>query len=276
MQSIARARVVSLFALLFAMMASSGAAHALVFAINEGVTYRVTNDEIRARYAAIASDLGKILKQPVTIEPISHYPTLRQGLDNKSYDLAMVHPAHISIQAIKNQGYHLIAVAKGFEGYAASFLVRADSPLKSLADLEGKRLGAPDEDSITSWMVRASLRDALKNPKSVAITYTRYQDAVPFFVENTLTHAGATAANAVIKDWQAKGGKVLVKSKAVPIKHLIAAPSITPEQVTALREYFVALDATEEGRKKLEPSKLRGFMAYDEAAMLDLGKWLGL
>ena len=37
-----------------------------------------------------------------------------------------------------------------------------------------------------------------------------------------------------------------------------------------------ALDATDEGRKKLEPMKLRGFMAYDEKAMLELGKWLGL
>lgn len=262
--------------LLATLLLLSGAANALVFAINEGVTYRVTNEEIRARYAAISADLTKILKQPVTIEPVGHYPTLREGLKNKAYDLAMVHPAHISILAIKNQGYQLMAVAKGFEGYAASFLVRADSPLKSLADLEGKRLGAPDEDSITAWMVRASLRDALKDPKSVVITYTRYQDAVPFFVENTLTHAGATAAGAVIKDWQAKGGKVLTKSKAVPIKHLIAAPSITPEQVAAVRDYFVALDATDEGRKKLEPMKLRGFMAYDEKAMLELGKWLGL
>lgn len=262
--------------LLAALLSLSGAAQALVFAINEGVTYRVSNEEIRGRYAAIATDLSKILKQPVTIEPIGHYPTLREGLTNKAYDLAMVHPAHISILAIKNQGYQLMAVAKGFEGYAASFLVRADSPLKSLADLEGKRLGAPDEDSITAWMVRASLRDAMKNPKSVAITYTRYQDAVPFFVENTLTHAGATAAGAVIKDWQAKGGKVLTKSKAVPIKHLIAAPSIPAEQVAAVRDYFIALDSTDDGRKKLEPIKLRGFMAYDEKAMLDLGKWLGL
>jgi phosphonate transport system substrate-binding protein len=178
--------------------------------------------------------------------------------------------------AIRKHGYQLIAVAKGFETYAASFLVRADSPLKSLAELKGKRLGAPDEDSITSWMVRATLRDAIGDPKAVAMTYTRYQDAVPFFVEHTLTHAGATASNAVVKEWQAKGGKVLTKSKAVPIKHLIAAPSIGAEQLAALRQYFTELDASEEGRKKLEPSKLKGFMPYEQAAMLALGSWLGL
>jgi hypothetical protein len=44
-------------------------AHAgLVFAVNEGVTYRVPNSEIRGHYAAIAADLSKILKQPVTIK----------------------------------------------------------------------------------------------------------------------------------------------------------------------------------------------------------------
>lgn len=261
---------------ILAWLAMVAPARALVLAVNEGVTYRVTNDEIRARYAAIAADLSKILRQPVTVEPIGHYPTLAKGLADKAYDIALVHPAHHSIVAIRKHGYQLIAVAKGFETYAASFLVRADSPLKSLAELKGKRLGAPDEDSITSWMVRATLRDAIGDPKAVAMTYTRYQDAVPFFVEHTLTHAGATASNAVVKEWQAKGGKVLTKSKAVPIKHLIASPSIGAEQLAALRQYFTELDASEEGRKKLEPSKLKGFMPYEQAAMLALGSWLGL
>ena len=33
---------------------------------------------------------------------------------------------------------------------------------------------------------------------------------------------------------------------------------------------------TDEGRKKLEPIKYEGFAAYDEGAMLAIGKWLGL
>lgn len=250
-------------------------AQALVFAVNEGVTYRVSNDEIRARYAPIASDLAKILGQPVTVEPVGHYPTLREGLQNKTYDLAIVHPAHISIQALKS-GWRLVAVTKGFEGYAASFLVRADSPLKSLAELKGRKLGAPDEDSITSWMVRATMRDALGGADQVAYTYTRYQDAVPFMVEHTFTQAGATASAAVIKDWQSKGGKVLAKSKAVPIKHVIAGPAITPEQVAKLRDYLVGLDATDEGRKKLDPIKVKGYAPYDVQQLLQLGAWLGL
>ena len=256
--------------------ASSLAQANLVFAINEGVTYRVPNDEIRAKYAVIAADLSKLLKQPVQVEPVADYPSLRKGLADKSYDLAMVHPAHLSIEAIKKSGYQLLVVTKGFQEYKARFLVAADSPLKSLADLKGRKLGAPDEDSITSWMVRATVRDQLGDAKHVSYVYTRYQDAVPFFVENSLTPAGATASNAVVKGWEAKGGKVLATSKPVPIKHIIASPKLSAEQAEAVREYLLALDSTDEGRKKLEATNYTGFARYDNAALMVLGTWLGL
>ena len=262
-------------ALVISFALASSWAQALTFAVNEGVTYRVSNDEIRARYAAISTDLSKLLGQPVRVEPIGDYPTLRKGLADKSYDLAIVHPAHVSIAALR-KGWQLVAVTKGFENYSANFLVRADSPLKGLADLRGARLGAPDEDSITAWMVRATMRDALGNAGTVAITYTRYQDAVPFMVENRFTQAGATASAAVIKTWLAQGGKVLASSKPVPIKHFIAAPSIKPEQVARLREYLLSLDSSDEGRKKLEPIRIKGYMAWDSAALMALGSWLGL
>ena len=259
------------------LAAAAACAHAdLVFAVNEGVTYRVPNSQIRAKYAAIAADLGKLLKQTVAIEPIADYPTLRKGLADKSYDLAMVHPAHVSIEAIKNSGYQLLVVTKGFQEYRANFLVKADSPLKTLADLKGTKLGAPDEDSITAWMTRATIREALGDARQVSYIYTRYQDAVPFFVDNNLTPAGSTAAGAVIKAWQAKGGKLLFRSKPVPIKHIIASPKLRPDQVSTVRAYLLALDSTEEGRKKLEPTKYSGFAAYDTAAMLAIGTWLGL
>jgi len=258
------------------LAAVSTLSHALVFAVNEGVTYRVPNEEIRAKYAAIAADLAKLLRQPVTVEPVGGYPALRQGLADKAYDLAMVHPAHLSIVAMKQSGYRLVVVTKGFQDYRASFLIKADSPLKSLADLKGNRIGAPDEDSITAWMMRATVRDALGDAGQIKYVYTRYQEAVPFFVENNLTPSGVTAANAVVKDWTAKGGKVLLRSKPVPIKHIIASPSMSAEDVALVRDYLLALDTTDDGRKKLAATKWQGFAAGDAAELMAIGTWLGL
>ena len=251
-------------------------AHALVFAVNEGVTYRVPLEEVRARYALIAADLSKLLKQPVSVEPVGDYTSLRKGLAEKRFDLALVHPAHVSIEAIKASGYHLVVVTKGFQNYQARFLMRKDAPFTSLVDLKGLKLGAPDEDSITSVMVRATLRDAGLDTRQVTMVYTRFQDAVPFFVENKLTAAGATAAAGVIKAWTDKGGKVLVTSRAVPIKHVIASPNLSAGEIEKVRDYLSALGGTDEGRKKLEPTKYSGFERYDEAAVLAIGTWLGL
>ena len=275
LHSLNRLRAAALWASLLAA-APWAWAQGLVFAVNEGVTYRVSDDEIRARYVGIATDLSKILGQTVRVEPIAQYPVLRKGLADKAYDLALVHPAHISIIAMKSSGYQLVAVTKGFQDYKASFLVRGDTPLKQLADLRGRKLGAPDEDSITAWMVRATMRDVLGDPKAVAMTYTRYQDAVPFMVQQTFTQAAATASNAVVKKWEADGGKVLGRSKAVPIKHVLAGPGINAAQLERLRAYFIALDSTEDGRKKLEAIKVQGYAPFDSNELLALGTWLGL
>ena len=43
------------------LMAMASAAQALSFAVNEGVTYRVSNAEIQARYAAMATDRKSVV-----------------------------------------------------------------------------------------------------------------------------------------------------------------------------------------------------------------------
>ena len=62
----------------------------------------------------------------------------------------------------------------------------------------------------------------------------------------------------------------------VPIKHILAGSSLSAEQAQQVREYFLGLDASDEGKKRLEPIKYQGFAPYDEAEMLAIGKWLGL
>jgi ABC-type phosphate/phosphonate transport system substrate-binding protein len=142
--------------------------------------------------------------------------------------------------------------------------------------LKGAAIAAPDADSITSVMMRAALREAGLAEADVKLNYTRFQDAVPFFVENGFAQAGVTASGTVVKAWTAKGGRVLLKARAVPIKEVLASPNLSAEQIKQVREFLLALDATEDGRARLEPSKLTGFDRFDEAALLNLGGWLGL
>ena len=72
----------------------------LVFAVNEGVTYRVNPVATVERFRELAEDLGKLLKQPVKIQAVTDYKELSAGLAEQRYDLAYVHPAHHSIRAM--------------------------------------------------------------------------------------------------------------------------------------------------------------------------------
>ena len=247
----------------------------LVFAVNEGVTYRVNPMATVERFKDISDDLSKMLKRPVKVQPVTDYKELSAGLAEQRYDLAWVHPAHHSIRAMGSGGYKLVALTKGFTEYRASFMVRGDSTLKTLADLKTSKVGAPDEDSITSVIMRATLREVL-GPQPLPTTYVRLQDAVPFMIENNFVATGVSASRAVVKAWEEKGGKVIFTSKPVPIKHLIAGAKLPEAQRAQVAAYFVGLDQNADGKKRLESLNVQGFLVADQATLLGLGKWLGI
>jgi phosphonate transport system substrate-binding protein len=248
---------------------------ALVFGINEGVTYRISSADVRERYREIAEDLAKLLHRPVRIEYMDNYVQMGKDLAAARYDLAYVHPAHYAIRAIDKAHYHLVAVTKGYIEYHASFLVRRNAAFQSLTDPAIHKIGMPDADSITAWIVRATLRDALgAKAKDLRLRYTRYQDAVPLFMLFVFVYVGAPAPTAVIKEFTDKGGKIMQQSKSVPIKELIASPNLPPQDVARIQQYFLSLELTEEGQRRLAKLGYKGFATYDERALLNLGQWL--
>jgi phosphonate transport system substrate-binding protein len=264
-----------LFLALCALFSMTGAQADIVFAINEGVSYGASPLSTVERFREISNDLEKILKQPVTVSAVTNYEELAAGLKKQSYDLAYVHPAHHSIRAMKDSGYRLVAVTKGWTDYSANFMVNANSGLSTLADLKGKKVGAPDADSITSVLMRSTLRELL-GAEQPTFQYVRLQDAVPFMVVNNFTASGVSASKSVVKQWEAGGGKVIGKSKPIPIKHLIASAKITPEQRRQLTDYFTTLEDIKDGKKRLDAANVQGFMAYDEKTLVALATWLGV
>src|SRR5882672_1323183 len=203
-------QLATVFASLAAALVTPGPARAdVVLAINEGVTYYVTPTEIRDKYKDLADLLGRQLKTSVRVVPVDQYPLLRKGLDEQQYDLAFVHPAHHSLVSIRDGKYRLVVLTKGFTEYKARFFVGKDAHLKQPGDMKGKRFGMPDPDSITAVITRATLRDLGIDASTAEIRTTRYQDAVPFFVENGFSDVGVTASGAVVKQWQEKGGSVV-------------------------------------------------------------------
>jgi phosphonate transport system substrate-binding protein len=258
------------------LLAAGGSAHALVIGVTEGVTYRASDSEIEARFAPIAEVLSKTLKQPVTIKVLSSYGSAREALKQQQVELAFVHPAHVAFEATKGGAYKGLAWTAGFTEYKVSFLCKDMPPISNWKEIAGKTLVVPDPDSITSVITRAMLREQGLQDGAVKLSNTRYQDAVPFYVQNGFTAYGATASAGVIKAWKTSGGKTCAESRAVPIKQWLMSSKLDATTAATVREALLQLGQSEGGKRALAASNYSGFIAPSVEIEKTLTAWLGI
>jgi phosphonate transport system substrate-binding protein len=277
-------RIAAMLVFALAVTAAYAQGNDLVFAVTEGVTYQATPKEIRDKFTPLAEVIGKAVGRRVKIVLVPAYNDVRAGLAKQEYDLAYIHPAHVSMAEIKVGRYKTVAWTAGFTEYTVSLMMKSDSPLKTMDDLKGRTLVTPDPDSITAVMVRAMFRgekltataDREPPPAQVRVITTRYQDAVPFYIENGFANVGATAANGVVKAWTDKGGKVLTRSRPVPIKQIIASTKMHEDEQQKIRAALLGLRDSKPGRDALEAVGYKGFVAPVPELEHATIAWLGL
>lgn len=266
-----------LVAVAAAALLSSAFAQEAILAVNEGVTYQDPDSEnIRDRYKPLVELLSKELKRPIRVVNVDKYADLEKGLAEEKYDMAFIHPAHIGLRAVKAGNYQGLCTAQGFTDYRARVLVSKDSPLRSMEDLQGKKLGVPSMESITTVMFIASLRQMnFPQPEKLLIS-TRYQDAVPFMIENRFVEAGVTGSAAVEREWKKRGGRVLGETKSVPIKHFLISKKISETDRSKVRTLMVGLANHDAGKAALAKIHMSGFVQWDTGAMNEAATRLGI
>lgn len=262
---------------LAALLLTAGtSAHALVIGVSEGVSYEVSDSQIAARFEPIADVLSKALKQPVTVKVLNSYNSAREALKQQQVDLAFVHPSHVALEAIKGGHYQAFAWTTGYTDYKVSFLCKESQPISNWKTVAGKQLVMPDADSITSVITRAMLREQGLQGTAVKVTNTRFQEAVPFYVQNGFAAYGATAAAGVIKTWKDGGGKVCAESRGVPIKQWLASRKLDAATVSAAREALLGLAQSDAGKRALSTSSYSSFVAPSNDVEASLMTWLGI
>ena len=261
---------------LAALAEPAGSTPDLVFSVTEGVTYQATPKEIRDKFEPLAEVIGKAMRRNVRVVLVPAYDDARAGLARQEFDIAFIHPAHVAMAEIKAGRYRSIAWTSGYTDYTVSLLAKADEPIKDLGDLKGRKMVTPDPDSITAVMVRSMLRTGNVRTGDLKLLTTRYQDAVPFYLENGFATVGATAASGVVKQWTDKGGKVVLRSRGVPIKQVIASSRLTADEREHIHEVLVSLAQTDAGRRALAASGYKAFVATDADVEAKTIAWLGL
>jgi NitT/TauT family transport system substrate-binding protein len=129
--------------------------------------------------------------------------------------LLLAHSKGLPVKMVSNGNNSTGEDGKDF----AALMVKADSPIKSAADLEGKTVAANTLQNIVDTSVRASVRKAGGDPKKVKFT------ALPFPEQPAALQAGRVDAVFVVEPFQqavlADGGRAIASS------YVDAAPNLT-------------------------------------------------
>ncbi len=245
----------------------------LSLGINEGTSSSLDALFLRQKYAAFASHLGTAAGKPVRLETSNVLPILVRNIGKSKYDVLLVRPSHISAQAMRDHGYRLLVTAKGES--KLHFLVRGDSPLRTLEDVRGKRIAIPNDLAYPSQLAQAVLRDAgLKDERSHILVMDR-QDAVSYAVREGMADVGVVMSySRPAADWQGLGGRFLYTKEGLPYWSVIVSNQVSEAEANRLRDALLALGKTPKGQGILREIGIEAFQPGTQQPYLDMLAWV--
>jgi ABC-type phosphate/phosphonate transport system substrate-binding protein len=259
---------------LFCLMLSATAFAApdtILFAVNEG-TSSSTDAVFRTdKYADLARHLSAAVGKNVKMETSNILSIVIRNLERQRYDVLLIRPSHISAKAMRDHGYRLLAVAKGES--KLHFLVKQDSPLKTLKDVEGRFLVMPEKSAYPTNLALAVLRDEKIKPGRVQLMDR--QEAVGYAVKEGLADVGVVISySKVAKEWEKEGGRFLYTKDKLPFWSVIVSPKVTETTAAKLKQALLDLDKTPSGQEMLKKVGVPGFVGGNQQVYLDMLKWV--
>lgn len=247
----------------------------LVFAISEGTSGGISSDAVKVKYQALTEIMSRTINREITIAFVREFSALERGMKEQQFDLVVARPSDYPARGLRDYSYAFVATAKP-DGHC-KLLVHADSPLKTVADIKGKRIILPEQKAYMSRFCAAELRDQGILLEKEKVDYVREQGAIPFAIDTTISQVGAVASySGAYKQWKKDGKRILFESRPQPYMPLIASSSISPEQVIKLQAALTDLSNTDEGKKILIQLGITDFVTTEEVRLRELLAWLGV
>ena len=246
----------------------------LLFAIDEGGAANADATETLGRYEEFSLIVGQVLGSPVTTVAVRDRTLLLASLKRQSYALLFARPNDVPAEAIRDYGYQPVVTEK--EPARALFIVRKDSPLKSLADVKGNSILTPDRYSNMWRVANAMLRDNKISMANEKVRTMHDDAAIGWSMESGFFDVGViNSISAVGRTWEKNGGRVIARSPELPNMPLIASPELSAAQIAKLRAALLALNSNKNGQTVLKKIGLTGFRETSSQEFLDFLKWLG-
>jgi phosphonate transport system substrate-binding protein len=257
----------------------SGAAQAqadappLVLTISEGSSGTLDHAQYVAKYQGLGDAVSRALKAKISLVFTRDFELLEENMRAGRTDLVMFRASDFTARAMRDYGYSYISTAKP-DGQCF-IVVPKDSPLKTLADIKGKRIAMSEKSTYMSRFCTAELKSKGIALEKENVQFLREQNAIGLYLDSKLADVGAIASYSKLgAQWEKSGNRVLHKSVAQPYFPLVASKKIRPEQLKAIQAELLALSSSDPGREALKRMGIESFDTGSEARLRELLKWL--
>lgn len=211
--------------------------------------------QLSAAFTPLAAYLSGALGQPVTLRVSRDYPEHVEAVGRGDFDIAYLGPSlYVKLREAHGPQTLLARQQIGTQPvFHSKIFVRADSPVKTLADLAGKRFAFGSANSTMGHYVpRHMLRQA-----GITVERLAGHSFVSDHVNVALgVLAGEFDAGAVKEDvyfqYEKRGLRAIATSEDFADHLLVAGPRLSAAQVARLRQALLRMHETPGGRAALQ------------------------
>ena len=239
------------------------------------------NQILEAKIKPLQKVLSKELGIPVKVHISTNYNTMVEALKSKKIDVAFISP--VSYVIAHDQGAaKVLLISKGYlvdnqgnktnqlvDYYRSQIVVKKNSKIKNLKDLEGKKIGLQDVESTSGYIY------PLANIEKIGITKNNLQiqqlkghDQALISLINNDIDAAATYQDAradLKKDYPKiyKNTKVIYRSDKIPNDTISVRSDMSQSWKTKISDAFINISKTKKGKKVI--SDIYGHEGYVKA-----------
>ena len=256
-------------ALGFGCCAPGSAAEGLVM----GVFPRVDAVETNRMFQPLARHLSEVLGQPVVLETAKDFESFWTGVAQKRYDLVHFNQYHY-LKSHKDQGYQVILknIEQGEDTLGAAIVVRADSGLRNVGDLKGKKvIFGGDRSAMQAYVIATYLlrKGGLKKGDYVEEFSKNPPNAVmaTFYKQADAAGAGDHVLQIPVlaKQIDVPQMRYLVTGESLPHLPWAVKGDMPRELRSKIQQTMAGLNKTEEGKALLKRTTYDGFSVATDA-----------
>ena len=223
-------------------------------------------------YQPLISRLESLMKRTVELETPANFRTMYQRIRENGFDI-LVSPPHIARLAQQRLGWQPLVMCQP-EHSSVLMVMEANGP-RSVEELRGKTIAILDRSALVVMiMMEALAKKGLVIERDFNIMETRNYESSQIAVRQGIAQAMVARSQGFIEANERDRMKVLFEAGALPGYVMIAAPSISKNDVQMLRKDLTAFGTTPEARGFLKKLGYDGLEPATEAAMKRLDPYL--